>query len=240
MGKPLIRFTQPLAPHSTMSPLQVARLLLPLFLSISSSEPIEPRQEGLYQPFTLIAASPIHLQSINANNFTFWIGKPTSSICLTKNITIVQCPQGNITAFTWGGYAAGLVSELHLYTVSITLSNSQNVNVPAGQDVFVARNGALGFSRAHGDWYPDGATGGPFKATFDTVGSVLGQLSFSGNGSTGWLACPVAEEGPWQILAAVEGLKDGAVPGGCVYERIGFDALTAEYNSTEPAAFQYE
>jgi hypothetical protein len=66
-----------------------------LFFSIAFSEPIEPRQEGLYQPFTLFAAhsaSPIHLQSINANNLNFWIGKPTSSICLTKTITIVQCP----------------------------------------------------------------------------------------------------------------------------------------------------
>lgn len=119
MGKPLTRFTQPLAPHSTMSPLRVACLLLALFLSMSSGEPIEPRQEGVYQPFTLIAAhsaSPVDLQSINANNSTFWIGKATSSICLTKNITFVQCPQGAITTFTWGGYAVGLVSALHLYT----------------------------------------------------------------------------------------------------------------------------
>jgi len=101
-----------------MSPLHLAKhaaLLLPLILSVSTTEPLAPRQNGLYQPFTLIAAhsaSPIHLQPINANNLTFWIGKPTSSICLTKNITIVQCPQGNITALSWGGYAAGLVSAL--------------------------------------------------------------------------------------------------------------------------------
>lgn len=122
----------------------------------------------------------------------------------------------------------------------MALRNSQKVYVPGGQDIFVARNGALGFSRAHGDYYPDGATGGPFKATFDTVGSVLGQFSFSGNGSTGWLACPVAVEGPWQVFAAVEGLKDGDVPGGCVDECIRFDALTAKYNASVPAAFQYE
>ncbi len=102
-----------------MSPLQVARLLLPLFISIAFSEPIEPRHEGLYQPFTLItahSASPVHLLSINANNLNFWIGKPTSYICLAQDITIVQCPQGNITAFTWAGYAAGLIRNLRSST----------------------------------------------------------------------------------------------------------------------------
>jgi len=67
---------------------------------------------------------------------------------------------------------------------------------------------------------------------------VLGQFSFSGNGSTGWLACPVAEEGPWQVFAAVEWLDDGDVLGACVNECIRFEALTAEYNRMEPAAFQ--
>ena len=81
---------------------------------------------------------------------------------------------------------------------------------------------------------------GPFNATFNRIGHVLGQFSFSGNESTGWLACPIAEEGPWQVFAAIEGLNDVDVPGGCVGECIGFEAFTAEYNRTEPAAFQYE
>lgn len=98
----------------------------------------------------------------------------------------------------------------------ISLIDSQDVNVPGGQDIFVARNGALGFSRAHGNYLPDGATGGPFKATFNSIGRVLGQFTFSGNGSSGWLACPIAEEGPWQVFTAIEGLDDGDVPGGCV------------------------
>jgi hypothetical protein len=123
---------------------------------------------------------------------------------------------------------------------TISLTDAQDVNVPAGEDVFVARNGALGFSRAHGDWYPDGAIGVPFKTTFNSICNVLGQFSFSGDGSTDWLACPVAEEGPWQVFAAIEGLDDGNVPGGCVDECIGFEALTVEYVRTEPAAFQYE
>jgi len=51
-----------------------------------------------------------------------------------------------------------------------------------------------------------------------------------------------AGEGPWQVFAAIEGLRDGDgdVPGGCVDECVGFEALTVEYNRTGAAAFQYE
>lgn len=116
----------------------------------------------------------------------------------------------------------------------------QDTSGPAGQDVFIASNGAFGFSQAHGVYYPDGAIEGPFNATFNTIGGILGQFTYGGNGSMVWLACPIAEEGPWQVFAAINGLKDGDVPGGCVDECIGFDALTVEYISTTRAAFEYE
>ena len=76
--------------------------------------------------------------------------------------------------------------------------------------------------------------------TLDTNSGSLGQFIFTGNGSTEWLACPIGENGPWQIFAAIEGLEDADVPGGCVEECIFFGALTPVYPASEPAAFQYE
>ena len=73
-----------------------------------------------------------------------------------------------------------------------------------------------------------------------TIAGVIGQFAFTGNGSTGWLACPIGAEGPWQVFTGIERLEDGDVPGGCVDDCIGFDALTIEYNNTKAAAFQYE
>ncbi|KAL8792223.1 MAG: hypothetical protein Q9195_005179 [Heterodermia aff. obscurata] len=210
-----------------MSPSRITRLVFNfVVLQVVNilAGPIVSRQVGLYQTFTLVAShstSPIHFQPINANNLTFWIGKPTSSFCFDDvDSTLIQCPQGNITALDYGGYGAAL--------------NSQ---VPAGQAVFVASNGALGFTRPHGLYYPDGAFTGPFNLD---ITDSFGLFTFTGDGSTGWLACPIREQGPWQVFAAIEGLGDGDVPGGCVEECIGFSALTSVYDSEEPAVFQYE
>ena len=61
-----------------------------------------------------------------------------------------------------------------------------------------------------------------------------------GNSSTGWLACPVGEEGPWQVSAAIEGLEDEDVLGGCGEQCIGFSALISVNDGSKPAAFVYE
>ena len=69
-------------------------------------------------PFTLIAArsgSPIHLQSINANNGNFWIGKPTLSYCIPQ-VPKSDCPPGSATGLIVGNDGgASLVSFLNTH-----------------------------------------------------------------------------------------------------------------------------
>jgi len=76
--------------------------ILPLALATPILHPLDPLPQRPAAPFTLIAArsgSPIHLQSINANNESFWIGKPTLSYCIPQ---VASCPPGTATAFTVG------------------------------------------------------------------------------------------------------------------------------------------
>lgn len=64
-------------------------------------------------------------------------------------------------------------------------------------------------------------------------------LTYSGVGkATGYLACPIAPDGPWQVFAEVRWFKKEDLPlpdTPC----IGIDALAAVYTSPTPAAYQY-
>lgn len=86
--------------------------LLCSLLPLALGSPLAPRQASEFPPTTFGAiaarsASPIHLQSINANGQAFWIGKPTASYCPLTNQTL--CPPGNETVFAVGGGGASLV-----------------------------------------------------------------------------------------------------------------------------------
>jgi len=159
-------------------------------------------------PFSLIAArstSPIHLQSINANDLGFWIGKSTQSFCPSD---VSDCPPGEDTAFVGG---------------DVTLS--LDVEVPGGQQVYVASSGALMFTAPHSAAIPEGATLTGFTKS---EGPSFGVLSWD----SGFLACPTGgpDVGPWQIFGAIDGFNST----GC----LGFDALAP--NGTGVAAWEYE
>ncbi|KAL9595215.1 MAG: hypothetical protein Q9219_006581 [cf. Caloplaca sp. 3 TL-2023] len=198
-------------------------LLSSLALSARSS-PIAPRDapNSAATPFGVIAArsaSPIHLQPVNANGRAFWIGKDTATYCPLTNST--QCPTGTDTAFIVSGGGASLDSQ-----------------VPGGQLIYVAPSGALGFTQAHSAAFPTGSALQIFNATSAQSNGSLGVFTFEGLGATGFLACPVAADGPYQVFADVDGLSDQDVPGGCKDECLGFGALTAPYGDG-PAAWQY-
>lgn len=124
--------------------------------------------------------------------------------------------------------------------MDLTNAIGKDTEVPGGQEIYVAPNGALGFTQAHSASYPPGSALQTFNATIGTINGVLGQFTFEGLGATGFLACPVNANGtgPYQVFADVKGLSDKDVPGGCKDECLGFDALTAPYNGTA-AAWQY-
>lgn len=63
---------------------------------------------------------------------------------------------------------------------------------------------------------------------------------FSGVGrASGYLACPLAEKGIWQVFADLARIKDSWIPSGDKSDCIGFDAFATNYTSPVPAAYQY-
>ena len=80
----------------------------------------------------------------------------------------------------------------------------QDANVPGGQTVYVAKNGALSYTPAHEGnvislAYPSGFS----YSSESQTSNGPGYFTFSGTPSKGWLACPTANGGPWQVYAYI-------------------------------------
>lgn len=102
----------------------------------------------------------------------------------------------------------------------------------------MAPHGALSYTQAHSASSPPGSAFQTFNSTTGGDDGSLGEFTFTGLGATGFLACPVTANGPYQVFADVEGLSDKDVPGGSKDECLGFRALTTPYNGGA-AAWQY-
>lgn len=123
--------------------------------------------------------------------------------------------------------------------------------VPGGQRIYVDRSGALSFTVPHSGYVPAGSSEGPFKYT---PGTSQGTWSYSGQGASGFMACPAKQPKPtataspvrretpssaprWQVFAA---LQNATVPSGKVNDCIGFDALAMPVNVTsDQLAWEY-
>ncbi|KAI4194461.1 MAG: hypothetical protein LQ350_007760 [Teloschistes chrysophthalmus] len=89
----------------------------------------------------------------------------------------------------------------------------KDAEIPGGQGNYVSSTGALGFTQARSGLIPDGAALQTFNTTVGPENGPLGQFTFEGLGTTGFLACPVTKtKGPYQVFADVERLKHGDVP----------------------------
>lgn len=210
-----------------LSTIFLSLLSLTFTTALPTDSNLDKRQSTGSGPFTLIAAhsgSPIHLQAINANGGSFWIGKPPLTYCPIPPVPPGDCPPGTETALNVEDGNCGLATE-----------------VPGGQDVYVAYSGALSFTEPHEEGGEVGATTGfVYQNNTNTTGG-LGVFSFTGLGSVGgFVACPTVNgTGPYQIFADLPYLCDKAVPGGNVSACIGFDALGDKF-ANETAAFEYE
>ncbi|KAL9133650.1 MAG: hypothetical protein Q9175_005171 [Cornicularia normoerica] len=156
---------------------------------VYSAIPLTPHQSDSTSPFILHAfepGSPIHLSSLNANEGHFWLGKATSSSCRAESKR--DCPTGTETVLVVsGGGHAGL-----------------DTDVPAGQDIYVAKDGALSFTAAHEEDVTSIAYPRGFSYVNSTYGHAFGSFRFTGTPSKGWLACSVAKNGPWQVYAEIK------------------------------------
>lgn len=156
------------------------------------------------------SASPIHLQSINAAEFAFWVGKDTASYCPE---TVVQdCPAGNETIFAGGDNTLSL-----------------DVEVPGGQQVYIKPTGELAYTEAHSALMGDGAISTGFHLSNGSSSSGLGALTWT----NGFVACPSGNgtSYPYQIYAAVNGFNKT----NC----LGFDFLASTILNATVGAWQY-
>ncbi|KAI9715156.1 MAG: hypothetical protein M1812_006135 [Candelaria pacifica] len=171
----------------------------PLLASALPLAAPEPRSS--FQPYTLIAAhsaSPIHLQSIEAANGNFWIGKAATTYCPPSEEAAGNCTQGaNTTVFTYIGSHG-----------TETLATKG----PNQQQVFVQANGALSYTAKLPTDFPEGSARTGFSLL---PGDSFGTFSFE----KGFVACPTAGTFPYQIFAAVDGQNFDTC--------IGLDALTS-------------
>ncbi|KAL4898692.1 hypothetical protein BDV59DRAFT_197571 [Aspergillus ambiguus] len=196
------------------------------FLSAATALPhYNEARQTLADSFTVMAArsaSPIHFLSMNARGGHFWLGGKTSSYCPEQVEEIGgACPPGKETAF-FG-------------------ERSLAVEVPGGQQIYVDAHGALSFTVPHSGYIPPGSSMGPFE---HTPGNPIGHWTYKGQGTNGFMACPVPVNGTadvqkspqWQVYAA---LQNATVPSGRVGDCLGFDAMAIQRNSSDAAAWEY-
>lgn len=174
----------------------------------SSLIPTTPKTAPTPSSFAAIAArsgSKFHLSSINAHDQRFWLGLDTSSQCPRGE---AHCARGNVTTFDGGSDAL-----------------SMSVQVPGGQEVYIAQDGALGFSLAH---TPPGSEAIASKGFAKSEGRLFGGLSYVDGG---FFACPV-EGSPtvWQIFVNISHFRQS-------WSCVSFDVLTV--NTTGIGAWEY-
>ncbi|KAL8747140.1 MAG: hypothetical protein Q9184_007645 [Pyrenodesmia sp. 2 TL-2023] len=187
------------------------------------------------QPFTIKAynsESAIHLMNITASYNKFWVGNVTGNRCpppaVTKDAPWAksnECPAGNETALEVTG-----TGEAHL-----------DVVVKGGQAIYLGPHAQLRFNNA-GVPLPADAIRMEFALSVNPIppSPEVSAFIYSGVGkASGYLACPVAPEGPWQVFADLASIQNSWVPSGDVSDCIGFDALAMNYTSPTPAAYEY-
>ncbi|KAJ5595412.1 uncharacterized protein N7459_001620 [Penicillium hispanicum] len=184
--------------------------------------------------FSVTAArsgSPIHFLPLTASGGHFYLGGKSQTYCPSN---IPGCAQRTNDTVIQG-------------------SHSLDVVVPGSQAIYIDPSGALAFTVPHSGYEPAGSSAGPF---IYTPGNLLGSWSYTGQGASGFMACPVSAPVPsgsasptpsatatpvrhraaassrWQVFAA---LQNATVPSGKVGDCLGFDAMAVAVNVSQPA-----
>ncbi|KAI1433243.1 hypothetical protein GGR50DRAFT_513675 [Xylaria sp. CBS 124048] len=145
--------------------------------------------------------------SINASGLKFWVNKDTTTYC--PNIPQLDC--------------TGLDSNETLLSLSdFTTTMGMDVNVPGGQQVYIAPDGRMSFTQAHSAYIPPGSA--IYGFTRDTTSS--GQTILN-NEFRNWHLCPnsrigAPEDRAYQLYAFSNGVAP--LP----------DCIAIEIHTTEP------
>jgi hypothetical protein len=173
-----------------------------LYASCLGENPFSKRSapSSAFGGLAIHSGSEIQYASINAAESKFFLLKESSVYC--PNISGLVCPNTTTTQFLGGD------NTLSLDTI-----------VPGGQQVFVAVDGSLSFTKPHSAY-----TGPDASSTGFSVDEEAQHVQFRGED---WLACPI--DGHYAIYAAAIA-KDASA---CT----GFAFRVAESNA--PAAWEY-
>ncbi|KAJ5557027.1 hypothetical protein N7494_000942 [Penicillium frequentans] len=208
--------------------------LVPLVAALPGSRIGTTKTKDVNAPFGVTAArsgSPIHFLPLTASGSHFFLGGKSSTYCPSE--VVPGC--------------AGRTNDTIIYGQS-----ALDVVVPGGQSIYVAPSGALSFTTPHSGYIPAGSSQGPFVYTPGASGNPLGTWTYSGQGASGFMACPVpasnsgsaaarraaaAAPPTWQVYAAQQ---NATVPTGNVTDCLGFDALAVGMNVTSNSlAWEY-
>ncbi len=223
---------------------------------------IEPEPDV---PFIITSGSgsvdgPVALKPVNANNKTYWIGKPTATLALvftnqTQNLTVdtdtvLQHHGASLVNNIFPITALPLTSFAHCPLMMVELTHHQWTSGPFSPQLnYIASTGALSFmTPSCRQTLPHGYIHGHFTASIFPIREYHGwhgRLSFVPDRPVileprevglDWLACPSGGDGQWQILAALKGLKDTDVPGGHVKDCLGISLITSYPGTRDPYA----
>jgi hypothetical protein len=137
---------------------------------------------------------------LTARGGKFYLGGgPPSSYC--PESVGSGCPPGNTTVLAGGQGTLSL-----------------GVVVPGGQQVYVAKDGALSYTVAHSAAIPDGAVVDQFSKDAPSNGNSFGYLNFE----EGFVACPAGTGDGYQVFGQVDGGNFGS-------DCLGFSALTCKF-----------
>ena len=162
------------------------------------------------------SASPIHYGTVAASGFRFYINRPTATYCPGG---VVPCEgfQNDTTVVVLG--EANKQTGGGMYTT-----------VPGGQQLYVTKDGQLGYTQAHSAAIPEGAYTTGFTYTPPSGEQSWGYFSFTNGGANGLVACPTADNANvYQVFANVTG-KDTS-------KCLGFNAFALTYSGK--TAWQY-
>jgi len=187
-----------------------------------SDSAVDPALQNItYTVMAIRSGSPVQYLPLNAIAGRFYLGGNTTSFCPDSDSCGNTCPPGNVTVFD--GSCALDASNPEYYDVS-------------EQTLWTTDNGVIGydFSQVRPEnayncpWYLGTSENAVFAATIETT-----------YGADGFLACPTATDGIWQVLRDVTDESELAPPQGDASKCLSIDLVALEYNATEYGAYVY-
>ncbi|KAI2485967.1 hypothetical protein Ptr902_00100 [Pyrenophora tritici-repentis] len=166
-----------------------------------SSNATAPAQTGYFGVVSARSGSPIHFQTLTARSGQFYLGGPAPTTYCPTEIGAQNCPPGNTTVLSGGVNTLGL-----------------GVLVPGGQQVYVQKDGLLGYTQPHSVAMPEGASQTGWSREAPSGNNEFGYLHYEG----GLVGCPAGEGFGYRVYAQVPDAKFGD-------DCLGFDALTGMF-----------